>query len=489
MQFGEKSLVSRCVDVGVDGFIVVDLPPEEAKPFRMLCSDSGLSYIPLITPSTSEERIQYLASIADSFIYVVSRSGVTGAQSTVNSQLPDLLERVQKYTALPLAVGFGVSSQEHFANVGAIADGVVIGSRFISVMQNAEPGQAAHAARIYAENVSGRTTGSTKRKKPLTRRTPIKTNSVSVKQSLLPSIFGNFGGQYIPEALYVCMTELEHVYLECRNDDLFWEEFRSFYPFMGRPTPMHSADRLTLAWGGARVYLKREDLCHTGSHKLNNAIGQILVAKRLGKTRIIAESGSGQHGVATAAICAKLGLQCVIYMGSKDMQLQKHNVLRVQILGAQVVPATTGSCALKDAINEAMRDFVSNMETTYFVVGSAFGNHPLPTMVRDFQRVIGCETREQMLALTGKLPDAVVACVGGGSNAIGMFHPFITDADVRLVGARAVGFSTVSHGQSETTAAVIGTPGVLHGARTLLLQDAHGQILKPDSISRGMNYP
>ncbi|KAJ1725705.1 hypothetical protein LPJ53_000184 [Coemansia erecta] len=294
---------------------------------------------------------------------------------------------------------------------------------------------------------------------------------------------------YIPEAFYDCMAELERVYSECRNDDMFWAEFRSFYPFIGRPTPLHAADRLTEAWGGARVYLKREDLCHTGSHKLNNALGQLLVAKRLGRSRIIAETGTGQHGVATAAICAKLGLQCVIYMGSRDMQRQKLNVQRIQMLGAQVVPVTSGSCALKDAVSEAMRDFVGNMETTYYLVGSAVGSHPLPTMVRDFQRVIGCETKEQMLALTGKLPDAVVACVGRGSSAIGMFHPFIADADVRLVGARAAGASIVSNEQPATAAAALGTPGVLHGARTLLLQDARGQILEPDSVASGMNYP
>ncbi|KAJ2815802.1 hypothetical protein GGI24_005933, partial [Coemansia furcata] len=429
MQYGERNVVERCAQAGIDGYIVVDLPPEEAVTFRALCAEFGQSYVPLITPSTSEARIRRLVKIADSFVYVVSRSGVTGARKSLDVHLPELLGRIQNHTDLPLAVGFGVSTHEHFADVGAMADGVVIGSQFITVMRNAEPGKAAAAARSYAEEVCGRTTNRTTRAKPLPKHASGAAEESVKQHSVLPDRFGDFGGQYIPEALYDCVSELEQAYIQCKNDPAFWEEFRSFYPYMGRPSPLHFADRLTAKSGGAQIYLKREDLCHTGSHKLNNAIGQALVAKRLGKSRIIAETGAGQHGVGTATICAKLGLECIIYMGSEDMRRQALNVFRIRMLGGTVIPATTGSCTLKDAVNEAMRDWVTNVQNTHYLVGSAIGCHPFPTMVRDFQCVIGRETKEQMQVLTGRLPDAVVACVGGGSNSIGMFHPFIDDKE------------------------------------------------------------
>ncbi|KAJ1841653.1 hypothetical protein LPJ73_006044, partial [Coemansia sp. RSA 2703] len=264
MQFGEQTLVTRCASAGVDGYIVVDLPPEEAQSFRSLCAAAGLSYIPLITPSTSEARIRRLVAIGDSFVYVVSRSGVTGARAALDTQLPALLGRIQKHTQLPLAVGFGVSTAEHFGDVGAMADGVVIGSQFITVMRGAAAGQAAQAARAYAEQVSGRADGGGKRAQALGRHACDAADDASDAQTLLPDRFGEFGGQYIPEALYDCVAELERAYVACRDDAAFWDEFRSFYAFMGRPSPLHAADRLTQAWGGARVFLKREDLCHTG---------------------------------------------------------------------------------------------------------------------------------------------------------------------------------------------------------------------------------
>ncbi|KAJ1955188.1 hypothetical protein EC988_002021 [Linderina pennispora] len=487
MQYGEKALVDKCADAGVDGYIVVDLPPEEAQSFRALCSAAGLSYVPLITPSTSEARINRLVQVADSFVYVVSRMGVTGARANLDTHLGELLARVQKYTDLPLAVGFGVSQPQHFKDVGAMADGVVIGSRFITVLRDAEKGKAAETARKYAEEVSGRAAGNAKRDNPLPELHDNTTKEDAKLHTLLPDRFGEFGGQYVPEALYDCVEELEAAYVKCREDPAFWDEFRSFYPYMGRPSPLHFADRLTAAWKGPKVYLKREDLCHTGSHKLNNAIGQALVAKRLGKTRIIAETGAGQHGVATATICAKLGLQCIIYMGAEDMRRQALNVFRIRLLGAQVIPATTGSCTLKDAVNDAMRDWVTNVQTTHYLVGSAIGPHPFPTMVRDFQRVIGDETKEQMKKLTGRLPDAVVACVGGGSNAIGMFHPFIEDKEVRLIGAEAAGDGVDTDKHSATISA--GTLGVFHGAKTYLLQDKKGQIMETHSVSAGLDYP
>ncbi|KAJ2157024.1 hypothetical protein GGF46_004786 [Coemansia sp. RSA 552] len=491
MQYGEQQLVERCAQAGIDGYIVVDLPPEEAASFRGLCAEHGLSYVPLITPSTSEGRVQRLVQIADSFVYVVSRSGVTGARKSLDLHLPELLGRVQKYTDLPLAVGFGVNTHEHFKDVGAMADGVVIGSQFVTVMRGAAPDKVAEVSRIYAEQVSGRVGGDIKRAKPLPKFGGSGSGGGAheniASQSLLPDRFGEFGGQYIPEALYDCVSELEKAYVKCKDDPAFWEEFRSFYPYMGRPSPLHFADRLTEKCGGAKIFLKREDLCHTGSHKLNNAIGQALVAKRLGKSRIIAETGAGQHGVGTATICAKLGLKCIIYMGSEDMRRQALNVFRIRMLGGEVIPAVTGSRTLKDAVNEAMRDWVTNVQTTHYLVGSAIGCHPFPTMVRDFQCVIGNETKDQMRALTGRLPDAVVACVGGGSNSIGMFHPFIEDRDVRLVGAEAAGDGVDTPRHSATISA--GSLGVFHGAKTYLLQDKKGQIMETHSISAGLDYP
>ncbi|KAJ1885942.1 hypothetical protein LPJ66_009876, partial [Kickxella alabastrina] len=266
MQYGEQRIVEKCAQAGVDGYIVVDLPPEEAQSFRALCAGAGLSYIPLITPSTSDARVQRLVAIADSFIYVVSRSGVTGARASMDSGLPTLLARIQKHTALPLAVGFGVSTHEHFTDVGAMAEGVVIGSQLITTMRMAAPGTAAQAARAYAETVSGRSgSGTTLRAQPLGARVlqPAQASSNTSSLTLIPDRFGDFGGQYIPEALHDCMAELEQAYVQCKNDPAFWEEVRSFYSFMGRPSPLHAAERLTAAWGGARIFLKREDLCHT----------------------------------------------------------------------------------------------------------------------------------------------------------------------------------------------------------------------------------
>ncbi|KAJ2797078.1 hypothetical protein H4R20_005321 [Coemansia guatemalensis] len=486
MQYGEEALVHRCAEEGIDGYIVVDLPPQEAMSFRSLCKESGLSYIPLVTPATTEERIKSLVQIADSFIYVVSRSGVTGARKSLDTHLPELLARVQKYTNLPLAVGFGVNTHEHFKDVGAMADGVVIGSQFITVMRNAQPRKAAEAARAYAEEASGRSINDITREKPLSRSRVFSFKAPPEPQPLLPNWFGEFGGQYIAEALHGAMAGLEKAYAQCAASPEFWEEFRSFYPFMGRQTPLHFASRLSRKCGGARIFLKREDLCYTGAHTINNAVGQALLAKRLGKTRIIADTCTGQNGISVAIICAKLALKCVIYMGAEDMDRWRDEVFRIQMLGAKVVPVTAGSGRYKDAINEAMRDSVSNLQNTYYLVGSPTGCHPFPTMVRDFQRVIGDETKKQMLEHTKRLPDAVVASVGSGSNAIGMFYPFIDDDDVRLVGAEAAGkgLDTMAHAATLS----LGSPGVLHGAKSYVLQDNNGQIMETYSIASGLSY-
>ncbi|MCL6645712.1 MAG: tryptophan synthase subunit beta, partial [Dehalococcoidia bacterium] len=284
----------------------------------------------------------------------------------------------------------------------------------------------------------------------------------------LPARFGEFGGRYIPETLVAAHEDLEAAYLEARSDPAFQQELDHLLRhYVGRPTPLYFAERLTREVGGARIWLKREDLAHTGAHKINNALGQALLARRLGKTRIIAETGAGQHGVATATVCAMLGLECVVYMGSEDIKRQSLNAFRMKMLGATLVSVDTGSKTLKDAINEAMRDWVTNVRTTHYIIGSAIGPHPFPTIVRDFQSVIGREARAQMLEQAGKLPDVAVACVGGGSNAIGLFHPFLDDP-VRLVGVEAGG-GGVGTGKHSATL-VAGRPGVLHGTRTYLLQ-------------------
>ena len=300
--------------------------------------------------------------------------------------------------------------------------------------------------------------------------------------------FGEFGGRYVAETLMPLVLELEREYARAKADPAFQAELAGFLThYVGRPSPLYFAERLTAHFGGARIYLKREELNHTGAHKINNCMGQILLARRMGKTRIIAETGAGQHGVATATVCARFGLPCVVYMGSVDVERQKPNVFRMNLLGARVEPVTSGAATLKDAMNEAMRDWVTNVADTYYLIGTAAGPHPYPAMVRDFQAVIGTETRAQMLEAEGRLPDAVVACVGGGSNAIGMFHPFLNDEGVRLVGVEASGhgLNTAKHAASLRG----GRPGVLHGNRTYLLQDEDGQITDAHSISAGLDYP
>jgi tryptophan synthase beta chain len=298
-----------------------------------------------------------------------------------------------------------------------------------------------------------------------------------------------FGGRYVPETLMPALLELEDTYYEVRDDPTFWAELRELSThFAGRPTPLYRADRLAEALGTqARIYLKREDLALTGAHKINNVLGQGLLAKRLGKTRVIAETGAGQHGVATATVAALLGLPCVVYMGARDIERQRPNVLRMETLGAEVRPVESGSATLKDAINDAMRDWVTNVADTYYVLGSAMGPHPYPTIVRDMQRVIGDEAAAQMKQTEGRMPDLVVACVGGGSNAIGIFSRFIGQAGVRLVAVEAAGDGIETGHHAAALAA--GGLGIIHGARTMLLQDADGQVQEAHSISAGLDYP
>ncbi|HWC99354.1 MAG TPA: tryptophan synthase subunit beta [Candidatus Sulfopaludibacter sp.] len=299
--------------------------------------------------------------------------------------------------------------------------------------------------------------------------------------------FGPYGGRYVPEVLMAPIEELEKAYLEAREDPAFQAELAGLlHHYAGRPTPLYFAKRLTESLGGARIWLKREDLLHTGAHKINNSLGQALLARRMGKKRIIAETGAGQHGVATATVCALFGLECVVYMGEEDMRRQRLNVFRMRLLGAKVEPVTAGARTLKDAISEAMRDWVTNVGDTYYLLGSALGSHPYPMMVRDFQKIIGEEARRQILEAEGKLPDTIFACVGGGSNAIGIFYDFVKDADVQLVGIEAGGKGSATGEHAARFRG--GAPGVLQGAYSYVLQDENGQIALTHSVSAGLDY-
>jgi tryptophan synthase beta chain len=300
--------------------------------------------------------------------------------------------------------------------------------------------------------------------------------------------FGLFGGRYVAETLMPLILEVEAAYTRAKDDPAFHAELAHLHVhYAGRPSPLYLAERLTAHFGGAKVYFKRDELNHTGSHKINNCLGQILLARRMGKSRIIAETGAGQHGVAAATVCARFGLKCVVYMGATDIERQKPNVFRMRLLGAEVRPVEKGTATLKDAMNEALRDWVANVEDTYYLIGTAAGPHPYPTMVRDFQKVIGEEVRSQLQEAEGRLPDSLVAAIGGGSNAIGLFHPFLDDPSVRIYGVEAAGrgLKTGAHAASLSG----GSPGVLHGNRTYLLQDDNGQIKDAHSISAGLDYP
>lgn len=300
--------------------------------------------------------------------------------------------------------------------------------------------------------------------------------------------FGEFGGQYVPEAVMQALIELENEFNRAKNDEQFLEEYHYYLrEYDGRPTPLYYAENLTRTLGGAKIYLKREDLNHTGAHKINNALGQVLLAKRMGKKRIIAETGAGQHGVATATVAALFGMECEIFMGAEDVQRQRLNVFRMELLGAKVRSVTSGSSTLKDAVNEAIKDWVEHVDSTFYLIGSAVGPHPYPLMVREFQKVIGEEAREQILQKEGRLPDYVLACVGGGSNAIGIFYPFVQDTQVGLIGVEAAGKGLDTNKHAATFNR--GTVGIIHGMKTYLLQSPDGEITEPYSVAAGLDYP
>lgn len=452
--------------------------------------------------------MKMLCEIADSFIYVASRMGVTGATKSLDQGLDDLLARVHKYTEnrIPAVVGFGINTREHFINVANIAEGVVIGSKIITIMRDAEPGTAAEKAKDYCMYVSGRkearnignpetTATATPAFVPNSAggmQVPTQTDTLETSTKDNYMRFGQFGGQYVPEALMECLMELETGFENAKADPAFWAEIRSYAAYANRPSSLHLASRLTAHAGGARIWLKREDLNHTGSHKINNALGQIILARRLGKTAIIAETGAGQHGVATATLCALFGMKCTIFMGAEDVRRQALNVFRIRLLGATVIPVAGAhegeKGTLRDAVNAAFRTWVTDLKTTHFVIGSAFGPYPYPTIVRTLQSVIGEETRSQFMEeMDGKLPDALVACVGGGSNAAGMFYPFLKDENVAFVGVEAGGDGVDAGRHSATLGR--GSVGVLHGVRTYVLQDDDGQITSTHSVSAGLDYP
>lgn len=486
LAYGLDKLMESCKAAGIEGFIVVDLPPEEGQEFVTKATAFGLTYVPLVSPTSTDERIAYLASNAGSFMYCVSVTGVTGARGALPTDLKKFIERIRNNSDVPLAVGFGISTPDQVAEVSALAEGVVVGSAIIQSLEGAADKSPEERAKAL-ETFIGTLAGAIATRDKASRNTTRFTKAAPAITDISARNFGDYGGRYIPETLANAHRDLEIAYAAALADPAFIEEVAWYRKeFIGGPTPLYFAKNLTAKVGGANIWFKREELAHTGAHKINNAVGQALLAKRLGKKKIIAETGAGQHGVATAAVCAQLGMECTIYMGAVDCERQQLNVFRMNVLGAKVVAVQSGSRTLKDAINDAMRDWVTNVRDTHYIIGSAIGPHPFPTIVRDFQSVMGKEARQQMLDRAGKLPDCVVCCVGGGSNAIGMFHPFLGDKDVELVGAEAGG-----EGLSGLTSATLtlGKPGVLHGTKTYVMQDADGQVTKTTSVSAGLDYP
>eukprot|EP00933_Yihiella_yeosuensis_P061414 TRINITY_DN64213_c0_g1_i1.p1 TRINITY_DN64213_c0_g1~~TRINITY_DN64213_c0_g1_i1.p1 ORF type:complete len:741 (+),score=175.39 TRINITY_DN64213_c0_g1_i1:74-2296(+) len=525
---GIEQTCKECSAAGIDGFIIVDLPTEEAwRSMAPAAAANNLSLVPLAGTTSSTDRIKQVAEAAISpipgMVYVVSLLGVTGARDDekaaskaarlkeVKVVVDSIREEAEKLGCpkghLPIVVGFGITKREHVQEFGSFADGCVVGTKFITEIK---AGGVAQVGKTCLELSGGplAANGDGKAIEPVAKRQ--KTDDDTKKKHADKWNFSEsvFGGRFIPETLMVAHQELEEAWNKWKVDPEFKAELaRLRRDFIGGPTPLYHAKRLSEACGGGQIWFKREELAHTGAHKINNAIGQALLAIKLGKKRIIAETGAGQHGVATAAACALLGLECIVYMGAVDTERQKLNCFRMAELGATVVPVQSGSKTLKDAVNEALRDWVTNIRTTHYIIGSAVGPHPFPDIVRDLQSVIGYEARAQMLNQTtgekghptfingpGRLPDYVVACVGGGSNAIGMFHAFLPDKEVRIVGVEAGGVhgpwlpdgtETDKHSATLTH----GTIGVLHGSRTYLLQSPDGQIKETHSISAGLDYP
>jgi len=504
LQYGIDATCRTAAAKGVDGFIIVDLPAEQAGDFHPKCVEHGLSLVPIVAPTSTPERVAAAARLSDSFIYVVSVLGVTGARTSVNTEVRGLVETVKKACqagGIYVAVGFGVSERKHVVEIGGYADGVVVGSKIVQVLGSAG-GMDAMKKLVLELSGGPMAAPAAGDSAPAAKKARV---DVAPEGNSAWYFGGKFGGRYIPETLMEAHEELSVAWEAMKKDPDFIKELhRLRTEFVGGPTPLYFAKNLTEKLGGAQLWFKREELAHTGAHKINNSLGQALLAKKLGKNRIIAETGAGQHGVATATACALLGLECIVFMGAIDMERQALNVFRMKMLGAKVVPAESGSKTLKDAINEAMRDWVTNIRTTHYIIGSAVGPHPFPDIVRELQSVIGNEARAQMLNQTEKfptftngpgcLPTHVVACVGGGSNAIGMFSAFLDDKDIIIHGVEAGGHvadpKPCDKAEKEHSATLsAGTPGVLHGSRTYLLQTGSGQITGSHSISAGLDYP
>ncbi|BGP17494.1 hypothetical protein JCM10213v2_005527 [Rhodosporidiobolus nylandii] len=473
--YGEEQAVVAAKRAGANGFIVVDLPPEEAVSFRSVCRREGMSYIPLVAPY--------------SFLYVVSKMGPTGASDKVSSSLSCTLSRTHRNLPrpVPLAVGFGVSTPAHFEEVGAQAEGVVMGSQLISVIKEAAASGSSAIARAV-EAYCAEVCANRRRVAPLAK-VPWGTGAGSTKAAVEEKAkvdegrFGEFGGAYVPEPLFGALAELSVAYSAARADPTFQEELDAELRLAGRSSELYEAKALSARAGGARIWLKREELLRTGSAATSNVFGQILLARRMGKTRIVAEAGSGDHGLATVAVCRKLGLDCVILVAGKHANRSTFFVDGMKLLGAEVRVVEGG---LKEAINEALRDWLCNLFTTHYLPSSATGPAPFPIIVRDFQSVLGSEVKEQMLAKVGRLPDAVVACTGG-SSGVGLFHPFILNQPVRLIGVEAAGKGL--HISSHAAALSCGSPGVLHGSLTCVLQSPSGQILDTHSTAAELEYP
>jgi tryptophan synthase len=478
-----QSFCTDAAGAGADALLCVDLPPEELFAVRA----GGLGLVPLITPTTTDERIAAIAAAPNvAFLYCVAVLGVTGARKTVDASLPPYMARVRASAGAsrpPLVVGFGISSREAFQDVAKIADGVVVASAMLDACLAVPPESVPTVARDFVSSLTGRSASLGFPDRPLVAATQL---MPAVVDRSGPGWYGSFGGAFIPETLRFAVDELSAAFEAARADPAFLAQVRSYDSYVGRPTPLHDCPGLSQP-GHARVWLKREDMSHTGAHKINNALGQALLARRIGKRKIIAETGAGQHGVAVATVCAKLGMECIIYMGAVDIQRQSLNVFRMKSMGATIVPVTSGTATLKDAVNEAMRAWVAAVGDTHYIIGSALGPHPFPLICREFQKIIGIEARAQFLALNDKLPDVVVACIGGGSNAIGMFYPFVTDAGVRLLGVEAAGEGIAT--DKHCAPLSLGSPGVLHGSLSMLMQTADGQIAETHSISAGLDYP
>jgi len=525
---GVDDTCKECSEAGVDGFIIVDLPCEEAwRVMAPAAAAHNLTLVPLASPTSGPERIAQVAECAlhpiPGMVYVVSLLGTTGARD--DEQAAAKIARLAECKAvvesvrdaaeklgcprgeLPIVVGFGITSRQHVEEFGQFADGCVVGTKIVQALGS----NGVEAAGALVKELSGGPliSSSAPSERP-TKRQKTEDQLMSQKKHADKWNFGEtvFGGRFIPETLMVAHEELEVAWNKWKVDPEFKAELaRMRRDFVGGPTPIYHAKRLSKLCGGGQIWFKREELAHTGAHKINNAIGQALLAIKLGKKRIIAETGAGQHGVATAAACALLDLECIVYMGAVDCERQKLNCFRMTEMGAKVVPVQSGSRTLKDAVNEALRDWVTNIRTTHYIIGSAVGPHPFPDIVRDLQSVIGNEARAQMLNQIegemghptfvtgpGRLPDKVIACVGGGSNAIGMFTAFLEDKEVEIVGVEAGGvhgpwLPDGSETDKHSATLTHGTIGVLHGSRTYLLQSDDGQIKETHSISAGLDYP